>query len=131
MRKLLLVSVAAILMLPAIGAARGRVGVFVWPGFAPYGWYDPAYGFYPWGPYGSPNAGQVKVETKVRDAEVFINGSLAGTVGHLKTMTMRAGAYDIEVRAPGNPPFEQKIYVVAGKTVKLHPDLGVANTPRS
>jgi hypothetical protein len=67
----------------------------------------------------------------VRDAEVFINGSLAGTVGHLKTMTMRAGAYDIEVRAPGNPPFEQKIYVVAGKTVKLHPDLGVANTPRS
>jgi hypothetical protein len=45
MRKLLLVSVAAILMLPAIGAARGRVGVFVGPGFAPYGWYDPAYGF--------------------------------------------------------------------------------------
>lgn len=134
MRKLLLVGVAAMAMLPAIGAARGRIGVFVGPGFAPYGWsgwYGPGYGFYPWGPYGAPNAGEVKVETNVKDAEVLINGSLAGTVGQLKTMTLRAGTYDIQVRAPGRPPFEQKIYVVAGKTVKLHPDLSVPNTPGS
>ena len=134
MRKLLLVGVAAMALLPAIGAARGRVGVFVGPGYVPYGWsgwYGPGYGFYPWRPYGTPNAGQVKVETKIKDAEVVINGSLAGTVGQLKTMTLRAGTYDIQVRAPGRAPFEQKIYVVAGKTVKLHPDLSVAKTPGS
>jgi len=134
MRKLLLVVVAAMAMLPAISGARGRVGVFVGPGFAPYGWYGgygPEYGFYPWGPYGTPNAGEVKLETKVKDAEVLINGSLAGTVGQLKTMILRAGTYDIQVRAPGRAPFEQKIYVVAGKTVKLHPDLSITNTPGS
>ena len=60
---------------------------------------------------------------------MLINGSLAGTVRQLKTMTLRAGTYDIQVRAPGRAPFEQKIYVIAGKTVKLHPDLSVANTP--
>jgi opacity protein-like surface antigen len=134
MRKLLLVIVAAVAMLPAIGAARGRVGVFVGPGFAPYGWYGgygPGYGFYPSGPYGTPNAGEVKIDTKVKDAEVLINGSLAGTVGQLKTMILRAGTYDVQVRAPGRAPFEQKIYVVAGKTVKLRPDLSVVNTPGS
>jgi hypothetical protein len=120
MRKLLLVVVAAMVMSPAIGAARGRVGVFVGSGFSPYGWYGPGYGFYPWGPYGTPNAGEVKVETKIKDAEVLINGSLAGTVAQLKTMTLRAGAYDIQVRAPGHAPFEQKVYVVPGKTLKLH-----------
>ena len=125
MKKLLLAGVVFMAMLPALGSARGRVGVFVGPGFGPYGWYG-GYGpgFYPWS-YGTPNAGDVKIETKMKDAEVFINGSLAGTVGHLKTMTMRAGTYDIQVRVPGRPPFQQKIYVVPGKTLKLRPDLGV------
>jgi len=54
---------------------------------------------------------------------VFINGSYAGTVRQLKTMTLRSGKYKIEIRAPGRTPFEQQIYVVAGKTMKLHPDL--------
>jgi len=108
-------------------AARARVGVFFGPGLAPYGmysWYGPYYGFYPYGPYfAAPNAGEVKLETNVKDAEVLINGYYAGTVKELKTMTMRPGNYDIEVRAPERVPFRQKIYVVAGKTMKLHPDL--------
>jgi opacity protein-like surface antigen len=133
MKKLLLVIVAALAMLPATAAARGRSAAFIGPGFAPYGWsgwYGPGYGYYPWA-YGTPNAGEVKLETKIKDAEVLINGSLAGTVRQLKTMTLRAGTYDIQVRAPGRASFERKIYVVPGKTVKLYPDLGVTNTTGS
>jgi len=126
MKKLLLVMAAFAAMLPMNAFARGRVAVFVGPSFRPYGWYSPYYGMYPYGPYfGAPNAGQVKVDTKVKDAEVLINGSYAGTVGELKTMTLRPGNYNIEVRSPGRAPFVEHVYVIAGKTIKLHPDLHV------
>jgi len=124
MRRFLLFSAAFVAMLPMTALARGRV--FVGPGFSPYGWYG--YGWYGpygmYGPYGAaPNAGKVKLDTDIKDAEVFINGSYAGTVGQLKTMVLRSGNYNIEVRAPGRTPFQQRIYVVAEKTIKLHPEL--------
>jgi hypothetical protein len=128
MKRLLLVSAAFVAMLPMTALARGRVGVFVGPGFAPYGWYgDGWYGSYGmYGPYGAtPNAGKVKLDTDVKDAQVFINGSYAGTVRQLKTMVLHSGNYTIEVRAPGRTPFKQQIYVVAEKTMKLHPDFNL------
>jgi len=123
-KKLLIVSVAFMAMLPFAAQARGRVGVFIRPSFGPYyGWYGGYYPIYPYGFYGgSPNSGQVKLDTDAKDAQVFINGSYAGTVKELKTLTMRSGDYDIELRAPGLPAYQQRVYVVAGKTVKLHPD---------
>jgi hypothetical protein len=136
MKKLLLASAVAMALLPMTAAARGRIGVFAGPRFAPYswygsyGWYGPFYGPYSWGPYfGTPNAGEVKVDTKVKDAEVFIDGSFAGTVGKLKTMRLRPGRYNIEIRAPGRTPFAENIYVVAGKTIHLNPDLRVDARP--
>jgi len=140
MKRLLLIGVAFMAMLPMTAAARPRVGVLIGPrfgfvpyGFAPYGWYgwyDPYYG-YPYGPYFAPPAtGEVKLDTNIRDAEVFIDSHYAGTVGQLKTITMRPGSYDIEIRAPGRAPYQQDIYVVAGKTLKLHPDLEVESQPR-
>jgi PEGA domain len=129
-KSLILVSVVLMALLPTAAFARSRV-VIVGPGFAPYGWYSPYYGGYPpYGPYATaPNAGEVKLDTKIKDAEVFINGSYAGTVKELKTMVMRPGKYKIEVRAPGRTSFEQQIFVVAGKTMKLHPDLRVQAPP--
>ena len=129
MKKLVLAGIAFMAMLPMTAAARG--GVFVGPRFAPYGWYGwygPYYGMYPSGPYYTySNEGHVKLDTNMKDAEVFINGNYAGTVGELKTMTMRPGTYNIEVRAPGRVSFQQKVYVLAGKTLKLHPDLPTRN----
>lgn len=82
------------------------------------------YGPYMYAPYAvQPNAGEVKIDTKVKEAEVFINGSLAGTAGKLKKMTLPAGSYNIEVREPGRSPFGEKVYVVAGKTIHLYPDM--------
>jgi hypothetical protein len=124
-RKLFFVGIVLMTLLPAAAFARGVV--VVGP-VGPYGWYGPYYGPYGYGPYPVANAGEVKFDTDIKDAEVLINGSYAGTVRKLKTMTMRPGSYDISVRAPGRETFEQKVYVVAGKTLKLHPDLRVQST---
>jgi PEGA domain len=128
-RKLFLTGIVLMTLLSATAFARGPAVVIVGPAFGPSGWYGPYYGPYPYGPYPAANAGQIKLDTDVKDAEVFIDGSYAGTVRQLKTMMMRPGSYDISVRAPGHETFEQKVYVVAGKTLKLHPDLHVQSTP--
>ena len=129
MRKLFLIGIVLTTLLSATAFARGPAVVVVGPGFGPYGWYGSYYGPYPYGSYLVANVGQVKLDTHVKEADVFIDGSYAGTLRDLKTMMMRPGNYDISVRAPGRETFEQKIYVVAGKTLKLHPELRVQSAP--
>ena len=128
MRKLMLLAAAFVAMLPYQAVARGRVGVFIGAG-VPFGGYGGGYGPYFDGPYGYapyaavPNAGQVKLDTKVKDAQVFVDGSYAGTAGKLKTMWMRPGSYTFEIKAPGLARYAEKIYVIAGKKITLNPDL--------
>jgi hypothetical protein len=104
---------------PGHGCCRARVWALWLVCFGPY----------PYGPYLVANVGQVKLDTHVKEADVFIDGSYAGTLRDLKSMMMRPGNYDISVRAPRREVFEQKIYVVAGKTLKLRPELRVQSTP--
>jgi hypothetical protein len=73
----------------------------------------------------------VKFDTSVKDAEVYIDGAYAGTVGKLKTVHLQPGSYDIEVRAPGRTQFDKKVYVAAGKTLHLNPDLRVQAQPQT
>src|SRR5258708_26080149 len=114
-------------------AARVRGGVVVvspgfYGGWYGGGWYSPFWGPY-WGPeyvgpyYAYPNSGEVKLDTKVKNAQVFINGSYAGTTHENKTMRLRPGTYNIEIREGGETPFAERIYVVAGKTLHLHTNL--------
>ncbi len=136
MKNLMLICmIVAALMVPM--AAQARVGVFIGPGFGwgpywgpyPYwgGYYAPygPYGYY--GYYGGPPAGELKFDTKLKDTQVFINGAYAGTVGQLKTMHMRPGTYNIELRAAGRPPYDERVFVAAGKTVHLNPDVPPTN----
>lgn len=134
MRKLLLVVAALAMTLPASAAGRYFVrggigfGPAFGPAFGPWGYwgYPPyAYGGY----YYAPSAGEVKLHTDVKDAEVFINGAYAGTAGKLKSMRLRQGAYTVEVRAPGRMRYAERIYVINGKTVHLRPDLRVQPAP--
>src|ERR1035441_5207734 len=83
--------------------------------------WRPAYygGYY----YGYPYAGQVKLDTKVKNAEVFINGAFAGTTHDNKTMHLRPGTYNVEIREVGATKFVERVYVVPGKTLHLHPQL--------
>jgi hypothetical protein len=109
MKKGLLLLTFALMTLAPTGAAAA-----MW--YSPY--WGPAYygGYYPY-------AGQVKLDTKVRDAEVFINGAFAGTTHQNKTMHLRPGGYNIEIREAGVPKFTERVYVVPGKTLHLHPTL--------
>lgn len=130
MKKGLLILAIAMIALAPINASAAVVrGGFVVGGPRIYGgWYGPYWGPY-WGPayFGAysayPNSGEVKLDTNVRDAQVFINGAYAGTTHENKTMRLRPGTYDIEIREGNQTPFSQKVFVVAGKTMHLHPVL--------
>jgi len=88
MKKGLLILAAALMTMAPMGASAA-VRVFVGGPVVYGGWYAPYWGPY-WGPYGYrtyyPNSGEVKLDTKVKDAQVFINGAYAGLP------TGRAGA---------------------------------------
>jgi hypothetical protein len=127
MRKGFLILAAAMMILAPMTSSAGVRG-FVVVGRPYYGgWYSPY-----WGPYGGPayggyyaypNSGEVKLDTKVKDAQVFIDGAYAGTTHQNKSMHLRPGSYNIEIREGGGTPYAEKVYVVAGKTLHLHPDL--------
>jgi PEGA domain len=127
MKKLMLMCITVAVMMAPLASYANPVRVFVAPRVG-WGWYSPYWGPYPY-PYGYygyvPATGAVKFDTDVKDAEVYIDGAYAGTVGKLKTVNLRPGTYDIEVRAPGRTQFDKKVYVAAGKTLHLNPDLHV------
>jgi hypothetical protein len=127
MKKGLLLLTVALMALAPIGASaavRGAVivGRSYYGGFyAPF--WGPYWGGY-WGPaYAYPNSGEIKLDTKVKDAQVFINGAYAGTTHQNKTMHLRPGNYNIEIREAGTTQFAERVYVVAGKTLHLEPAL--------
>jgi PEGA domain len=128
MKKGMLILFAGALMAlaPMTAGAAIRAGFVVGgPVYYGPGWYSPFWGSY-WGPgpyYAFPRAGEVKLDTKVRDAQVFINGAYAGTTKENKTMHLRPGNYNIEIRENGQTPFAEQVYVAAGKTLHLHPEL--------
>jgi hypothetical protein len=125
MKKLIMIGITATLLLAPLAASARVVVVgprFGW-GWGPY-WGNPYWGVYPYyGYYGVPATGDLKFDTKDKDAQVYIDGAYAGTIGKLKTMHLRPGAYNIEVREQGRTELDQKVYIAAGKTLHLNPDL--------
>jgi hypothetical protein len=119
----LVLAVAVVSLAPMSASAAVRFfvgGPVAYPGwYAPFGgpyWGASGYGYY-------PNSGQVKLDTKVKDAQVFVNGAYAGTTHQNRTMHLRPGSYPIEIRENGQTPFSQRVHVAAGKTLHLHPEL--------
>lgn len=129
MKRLLLAGIAALVLVAPMAAQHRRV-VVVSPAFG-WGWYDPYWGAYPYGYgyYAAPDTGEVKFDTKAKNAEVFIDGAYAGTVGKLKTLHLRPGTYNIELRAQGEATYAEKVYVIAGKTLHVKPDLEASAQP--
>jgi hypothetical protein len=109
MKKGLLVLAIAVMTLAPTGASAAI-------------WYRPYWGPGYYGGYYN-NAGEVKLDTKVKDAEVFINGAFAGNTHQNKTMHLRPGSYNIEIREAGVAKFTERVYVVPGKTLHLRPTL--------
>jgi hypothetical protein len=138
MNKALLVLALAVAMLVPAGASadgRGRVVVvhpYVYGRYAPFGgpywgqYWGPYWDPY-WGPYFAPDPyaglGEVKLDTKLKDAQVYVNDGYLGTTGDNKTIHLRPGRYKIEVRVEGRAPFAANVYVTAGKTLHVKPEL--------
>jgi hypothetical protein len=105
-------------------SARPRViirGGFYGPGFYGPGWYGPYGGYYV--PGERTDMGSVKIDTRAKDVMVYVDGGYAGTVGKLKTFSLKAGQHDIELRDPsGHGYYQEHINVLAGKTLNLQPD---------
>jgi hypothetical protein len=113
----LLLSVA-----PTASAQRvhGRV-VIVRPFFGPY--YDPF--FYPYGYYPPYYAvapyGEVKIDTHLKNADVYVDGGLAGGVKDAKKLHLAPGNHKIELRnSDGQTLYEEEVAVTVGHTTKLH-----------
>jgi hypothetical protein len=102
-----------------------KTGGFLWRAW----WYDAGEGNAERdrnaGPYGLyalyNNAGTIKIDSQTTDAEVFVNGSYAGTVKDNKTMHLSQGNYNIEIRHAGQTTFSDSGYVTAGKTLHITP----------
>ena len=130
-----LAAASLLIALPASAHGRFGRGIAVFPSFGAWGWYDPFYGPYvPYGPYGVyqgvySGAGELKLKTNVKDADVFINGAYAGKATKLKSMWLRPDTYNLEVRAPGYAPYSERIYVLPGKT--MHVDAELSSAPQS
>ena len=124
---LLILAVAAMTLAPTSASAAYRVFVG-----RPYigGFYGGPYmGFWGpyWGPYWGygyyPNSGEIKLDTKVKDAQVFINGAYAGTTKDNHTMHLRPGSYNLEIKEAGQTRYAERLYVAQGKTLHVHPEL--------
>ena len=127
MKKGLLLLAAALMALAPLKSASADPD-FIDGGPVFYGGWIGQY----WGPYWGPsygffrfdlNSGEVKLKTKVRNAEVYINGAYAGSTHKNRCMYLRQGKYTIEIRQNGKTAFSQKVFVTAGRTLRLRPPL--------
>jgi hypothetical protein len=122
--KLSVIALLAVMCIAPVASAHRRVIVGGYFGPAYY-WGPSWYGPYWAGPYGyerGPVTGGVKFETKMKDASVYVDGGYAGTVGKLKTFQLRPGSHDVELRDhEGHSFYQERIEVIAGKTLKLSP----------
>jgi hypothetical protein len=125
-----------------LGGIGVSAGYSNFSGFYPYGPYyspigglyastlwDPFWGayapFYPAGYFGlGQGKGEVKLSVDPKNASVYVDGGYAGTADHLKDIWLEPGAYELRVSAPNRAPFEERIYVLSGKSVKIEAKLG-------
>lgn len=106
--------------------------------FYPYGLYPYGIGYSPffydpfYSPFYAPNVGgfayaedkgKVELVTDAKNAEVYLDGAYAGLAANLKRMWLRPGAYDLTVAAPDGSAFQQRIYVLSGKSLKIRAKL--------
>ena len=68
----------------------------------------------------APRTGTVKIQTRLKDAGIYVDGGFAGMTGKLKEFSLQPGNHDIEVRnASGQTMFHERVQVLLGKTVEV------------
>jgi hypothetical protein len=86
-----------------------------------YDYYDNYYGS-----YGYPT-GELRLQVRPRDAQVFIDGYFAGTVdqfdGMFQSLRLEEGSYEVEIVQPGYEPLVFDVRIVPGERVTYRGDL--------
>ena len=95
--------------------------VFYPPAVARYDYYGSYYGT-----YGYPT-GELRLQVRPRDAQVFIEGAYAGTVddfdGTFQSLRLEQGEYKVEIVLPGYEPLDFDVQIVPGEKVTYKGDL--------
>lgn len=91
-------------------------------------WSGRVYGYVGPSVYGrSVYYGDVRLQVRPRDAEVYVDGYYAGIVddfdGVFQRLTLEVGPHQIEIAAPGLEPQFFDVYVDARRTVDIRSDL--------
>ena len=111
-------------MAPSASAQRiRRRVVIVEPGpFFFGGPFYPYYGYYPYPPsYMAENFGEVKIETHLKDAKVYIDGGYAAKIREAKKFALRPGNHEIELRdSDGQTLYQENVAITLGHTTKLY-----------
>ena len=95
--------------------------------YGSYGYGDGGYG-YPAGGYVGARQGagfgEVRIEDAPKDAQVYADGRLVGSVGDfdgpVRHLPLEAGAHEIEIRMTGMPPLTYDVDVRPGQTMSIH-----------
>jgi hypothetical protein len=110
-------------------------GWYGWNGWGPYGYYG-QYGPYR---YRYDTSSSARIEVKPREAEVYVDGRLVGTVddfdGWLQRLHLPAGEHDVEIYMAGHKTMRERVLFRPGATVKINGVLeplpsGSADEPR-
>jgi hypothetical protein len=89
--------------------------------------YPPAVARYDnYGTYGYPT-GELRLQVRPRDAQVFIDGAYAGTVddfdGTFQSLRLEEGEYRVELVLPGYAPLDFDVRITTGEKVTYRGDL--------
>ncbi len=100
---------------------RVAVRSYVPFGWYGYGYYGPGWGYPAYPLYAiRPNTGEIKINTDMKDASLYIDGGFVGPVRKFKKVELRPGNHDIELRdASGERLFDRRVQVIVGKSVEL------------
>jgi len=62
----------------------------------------------------------VKIDTRLKDASVYVDGGFVGPVSKFKKFALQPGNHDIELRdASGRTIFQQRIQVLVDRTTEI------------
>ncbi|MCI0613733.1 PEGA domain-containing protein [bacterium] len=103
-------------------------------GFYGYGWGYPYYGY----GFGYPaysgyyyGYGEVKLEVKPKDAQVFLDGDYVGTVDEFNSwyqrMNVEPGKHRIVIREQGYQPYRMDLRVLPGQSYKIKEQMHPGN----
>lgn len=91
-----------------------------WYGWYPYNWYGQ---YYPPYRYRYDTSGAARIDVKPREAEVYVDGYLVGTVddfdGWLQRLHMPYGEHEIAIYLPGHRTLREKVLFRPGVTLKI------------